>query len=172
MDNMYKSEMWTKEEEKITFNYGDLYKISQNYTPHRDNAPALIHYHPNGNKKEESWFQNGKTYNPNGPVFVSYYKNGFKKEEKWGSFKVNSLTTLHREDGPAVIMYYEDHENVKMWEFWAIDGDYSNYKGPAIVHYFIDGTIHTTACEYYINGKRYNENDWKAEVSKQMLDLL
>ena len=172
MDNIYKSEMWTKEAGKIIFEYSELYKISQKYTLHRDNGPALIHYHNNGNIKEESWFQNGKTHNPNGPAFVSYYENGFKKEEKWSSFKSNSMSTLHQEDGPAVIMYYENHKNVKMYEIWAVDGKYSNYRGPAIVQYLPDGVIDTNTCEYYINGKIYEEHDWKTEVSKQMLDLL
>ena len=94
---------------------------------HRVNGPAIIEYDEKGVIIYEKWYTNGINYNPNGPSFIIYRSNSSSRLknlhgldvilgitqkavsiEKWTDKKGR----LHREDGPAVIIYEPD-ETIK-----------------------------------------------------------
>ena len=61
---------------------------------------------------------------------------------------------LHREDGPAIIEYYEDGK-IKI-EKYIINNNQHREDGPAIIEYYEDGKIKIE--KYIINDKLYREN--------------
>ena len=65
--------------------------------------------------------------------------------------KPNGL--LHREDGPAVIVYYENG-NIKSEEYY-IDGERHREDGPTQISYYSDGLI--SEVSYFLNGIRHRD---------------
>ena len=43
---------------------------------HRENSPAVIHYHYNGNIGIEQYYMNGELHREDGPAYIEYYRNG------------------------------------------------------------------------------------------------
>ena len=60
-------------------------------------------FYPNGQKKSEIWYLNGKWHREDGPAYQFWYENGNKKYEEWW---LNNK--FHREDGPARQGWYEN----------------------------------------------------------------
>jgi len=76
------------------------------------NEPEVkIDYHPNGQKRYEEWYLNGKYHRDNGPDYQEWYDNGQKRLESWW---LNNK--LHREDGPALQRWSENGQ--KEYEWW------------------------------------------------------
>ena len=49
-----------------------------------NNKPEIIErFYPNGQKKYETWYLNGKYHRENGPAGQWWYENGQKKYEEW-----------------------------------------------------------------------------------------
>ena len=65
-----------------TYNGGELftkcyYKDSTKQELHREDGPAKIEYHSNGNIRAEEYYKYGVWHRDNnGPVIVYYYKSG------------------------------------------------------------------------------------------------
>jgi len=84
------------------------------------NEPEVkIDYYPNGQKKYERWYLNGKLNREDGPAFQYWYRNGRKWVEKWWSNNKE-----HREDGPSHQMWFGNGQ--KEYERWLLnDKEYS-----------------------------------------------
>ena len=94
---------------------------NENNKLYRKNAPSLIQYYENGNKKCEFWCnKNGHWDRADGPAQIGWYKDGRIQFELW--FKNGSL---HRKQsgegaGPAKIYWCENGN--KSSEYWYING--------------------------------------------------
>jgi len=106
---------------------------------HRDGGLALIEYYPSGKVYSKRWYQDGILRKE-----VSYWPNGSKKQEVW----YNEAGELHRDNGPAVIMYSQS--GAKIFEEWRKNGLIWRKDGPAIVEYFESGE---KASESWFNNK-------------------
>lgn len=106
---------------------------------HRDDGPALIEYYPSGKIYSEKWYQNGVLRKE-----ISYWSNGSKKQEVW----YNETGQLHRDDGPAVVMYSQNA--AKIYEEWRKNGLIWKEDGPAVIEYFESGE---KASESWFNEK-------------------
>ena len=119
---------------------------------HREDGPAIIF-----SDRNKAWYRNGKLHREDGPADV--YPDG---REHW---YIDGK--LHREDGPAVI--YPDGS-----EFWFKDGLPHREDGPAF-HYskgneptcFRGGTRWAENKEWYLDGKKYTEADFNAEIARR-----
>jgi len=67
----------------------------------------------------------------------------------WQEYWINNK--LHREDGPAVIVYYEDGQ-IKRIEYW-VNNQLHKLDGPAFIWYKENGTVEEES--YFVDGKRY-----------------
>ena len=67
---------------------------------HREDGPARIKYHENGDKYEEGWYKNRKKHREGEPAEIAYYDHEIKMREAW--YKDGKR---HRDDGPAVSWY-------------------------------------------------------------------
>ena len=111
LDGRLRSEYWTK------YNYY-----------HREDGPAVILYHENGNIECEEWWYYGKPHRKNGPAITYYYENGNVKAERW----YQRGHGVHREDGPAYIVYDEDGNIIK--KEYEIDGKKINELQQAVIN--------------------------------------
>ena len=92
---------------------------------------------------------------------VVYYYNGNIRYEKW--HREDGEFYLHREDGPAIINYYESGE--KQYEQWWVNSKKHRIEGPAHINYYKDGTIWF---EYYlINGEEMSKEEWEDHPIRQ-----
>jgi len=96
--------------------------------------------------------------------YTQYYSGTKKIYREW--YKLNGKR--HREDGPAVIYYYENG-NIKI-EYYYINGNSHRENGPADIWYYENGSI---KCEYYfINGKQLTKEQFDKYIRrKQMKEL-
>lgn len=87
----------------------------KNGNSYRKNGPHVIKYYPSGNKHSEYFYENDNLikHRLDGPSIITYYEDGKIMEEFW--YKNNKL---HRTDGPARILNYQDV--VKKW--WYTNG--------------------------------------------------
>jgi len=92
---------------------------------------------------------------------IDYYSNGNIRYEKW--HREDGEFYLHREDGPAYVVYYVSGE--KMNEAWWVNGKKHRIDGPAFIHYNEDDTIWLES--YYINGKRLSKEEWENHPLRQ-----
>ena len=93
-----------------------------------------------------------------------YYKNGNTKYEE---YHIND--NLHREDGPAYIMYNKNG-NVAYEGYW-IDGKPHREDGPARIYYYENGDVEYK--EYFINGNEITREEWYSRLStEQKVNLL
>ena len=79
--------------------------------------------------------------NSSGRIYVEYYY----EEDK-----------LHREDGPAVIAYYESG-NKKLGSYY-LNGKLHREDGPAVIWYSQSGEIFD---DYYINGEYLTKDEFE-----------
>jgi antitoxin component YwqK of YwqJK toxin-antitoxin module len=80
---------------------------------------------------------------------VEYYYTKKKQTE----YVVDKNGKLHREDGPAVIKYFEDGKIQK--EHYFRMNEYHRLDGPALIIYDENGSIKYQ--EYWIHGMRYDD---------------
>jgi len=76
--------------------------------------------------------------------------------------------TWHREDGPALIKYY-DNSKIEI-ELYCINGTHNKLDGPAVIQYGINGNIISEF--YYINDIEYTKEDYYKELLKRKINLL
>ena len=88
----------------------------------------------------------------------NFYTSGQLLEEGY-YITVNGEELLHREDGPAYIMYYED--GTKGREQYFVYGDFHREDGPAATIWFEDGKL--SAEKYFVNGL-FHRLDGPAEI--------
>jgi len=50
---------------------------------HREDGPAVIYYHKNGNLEIEGYFINGHFHREDGPAYMDYYENGEVRTETY-----------------------------------------------------------------------------------------
>lgn len=72
----------------------------------------------------------------------------------------------HKENGPAVIKYYESGQ--KEYEAWYRNGEFHREDGPAYIVYDKDGRIKEKT--YYLNGNEITEKEFMKY--KKVNDLL
>lgn len=73
-------------------------------------------------------------------------------------FKDNASLIRHREDGPAFIAIYKSNDCYSWWvKSWWIDGKLHRVNGHAIMR----KSGHN---DYYLNGKFYPKEDYKAII--------
>ena len=60
----------------------DIYHDS-NGDPHRDDGPAITHYHPNGKPNRVEYWRHGDLHNLFGPAVIWYNLEGEVSEEAW-----------------------------------------------------------------------------------------
>ena len=115
---------------------------------HREDGPAYILYHYNGNVEYEMYMRNGKMHRDieDGPASIQYDENGKIKSE---SFVVNGKI-FRDNDRPAQIAY---HDNGKIRKLWFMkdcklhrDGD-----KPAVIRYYYVGSLDEEI--YYQDGE-------------------
>lgn len=112
---------------------------------HRDNdLPALIYYDKNKNYISRSWYQNNKLHRKNAPAYVSV------NEQSWHE---NGLE--HRIDGPSFI---QKNPDCQAWRQYNV---LHRIDGPTIIY----GTV----CNYYINGKYYENFTDYLEAAKKWI---
>lgn len=137
----------------------------QNGKRHREDGPAVIYGDENMSEKlGERWYINGELHREDGPAID--YGNG--KGSWWKHDK------MHREDGPAE---YISSQNM----IWAINSLHHREDGPAEItseykRWFKHGKLHRVDGpavvwkkrlrhlfddEYYIDGKRLTEEEFK-----------
>lgn len=69
---------------------------------HRDGEPAIIEYDPQHHGVQSmTWYQNGVKYNNGDQSRVVFHHTGQVMRREW----TDSKGKLHREDGPALILY-------------------------------------------------------------------
>lgn len=74
-----------------------------------EGCPAHTTYYENGSEASCKWMINGEQYRDKDdkgksrPTYEEYYENGKIKKQMWCACNV-----LHRNDGPALIEYFED----------------------------------------------------------------
>ena len=73
--------------------------------------------------------------------------------------KKGDIYYWHREDGPALIGYYEDG-SIYSEGFW-INNDIHREDGPAVIYYNKDGSIKYE--EYWVNDIELTKEDWYNE---------
>ena len=79
---------------------------------------------------------------------IVYYPNGNKKEECYWD-----LNELHREDGPAVMLWYDDG---KIQSIQYLQNDmWHRTDGPANICFEENGNIYREG--YYLNGEEYSD---------------
>jgi len=76
--------------------------------------------------------------------------------------------TYHREDGPALIKYY-DNGNIEYEEYW-INNIRHRLDGPAYIEY--DETGKAKYQDYYINGKFHTNEYFFKTLLKLKINLL
>ena len=113
-------------------NGGEEWK-DENGRLHREDGPARIVRHSNGNVKDEMWYKNGKIHRDGDlPAVFQYYPDGELEFEFW-----MKEDKKHRVDNPAVIKYYKSGK---------ID----------LIIYYVEGLIHREGApaseSYYENG--------------------
>lgn len=120
---------------------------------HRDgDLPSVIEYYPNGLKKTELWYINGKKHSKYRPSILTYYDDGNIQSERW-----YFLSQPHRLDGPAHIEYYKD--GTVSTRLWYNHGQLSALYGTACENYYRnDGSIKQ---EFYTH---YPLPNWHIEV--------
>jgi len=107
--------------------------------------------------------------NSSGRIYVEYYyeEDKLHREDgpaviayyesgnkKLGSYYLNGK--LHREDGPAVIAYYESG-NKKLGSYY-LNGKLHREDGPAVIWYSQSGEIFD---DYYINGEYLTKDEFE-----------
>ncbi len=149
----------------------------------------------NGKKQEECWYINDKICRKNDPCRIIWNKNGIKIEElyisdniylsrnkrriewyhngkKKDEYNYKSDDKLDKDDGPAVIEYYNSNNEQKRVEIWYSYGIMCRSKtdGPAYTEWNIDGTIkHEIYYEQYDDDEdvlsdtdeEYSDKDYK-----------
>lgn len=89
-----------------------------------------------------------------------FYPGGQLKSEKYLRYDgMNNV--LHREDGPAETMYYENGQ--KECEKWYQNDRLHREEGPALITYLSDGQIEMEA--WFRNGQTYRPEGGSAVVS-------
>ena len=74
---------------------------------------------------------------------------------------------LHRENGPASIVYNADGSISA--EVYYHKNKISNYKGPAVI-YYNNGV--TSSCYYYIDGISYEKPQWEKIILNKKINTL
>lgn len=108
---------------------------------HNPNAPAIIAYHPNGNKRYECWYINGKIHRKSSeieePAEIWYDIDGNIDAMQYYKYDM-----LHRLNGPAYVKYSTDGSLI--YESWWENDEKHNLNGPAFI-YYKDGKIEKEA---------------------------
>lgn len=109
-----------------------------------------VEYFPNGNKKYETWYKNGKEHRDNNlPSSILYSNEG---EIMKLSYCNNGLP-FRENDLPNSIFYHFMPDCIgKKWiEFWENADSYHRENGKAsLIEYYTNGTVKNE--EYYYNG--------------------
>lgn len=168
----------------------------------KSNQDGEVYTYINGKQSDFSFrdyiSEQSKTYkitmNPQaedllGTYEVEFFSNGNLKSEKWLEHG-----QLHREDGPAVIIYYEDgtvgsekwykngelhredgpaeihyNEDNSVWrEYWYVNGDLHRLDGPAEIYYDENGKIEVEAYSY--QGEELSESDFNKVLKSLNID--
>lgn len=143
---------------------------------HRENGPAKIFLYDDGSIKEEHFYRNGEFYAKDNLTLIKYYKNGKVKSycKQLGKNNINVVTfkkngsiekecwyldsKLHREDGPAMVIYYnywkKNTDSTKPCEqYWYRFGKLHRLYEPAVIYENLDNTIRA----FYLNGVKYSD---------------
>lgn len=143
---------------------------------HREHGPARLFLYDNGAIKEEHFYKNGEFYAEDKLTIIKYYKNGkvrsYCRQLKKNNINVISFkkdgsiekecwyldSKLHREDGPAMINYYnywkKDTSSSKPCEqYWYKLGKLHRLYEPAVTYESFGKTIHA----FYLNGIKYSD---------------
>ena len=80
----------------------------------------------------------------------SFYSDGSIAEQSW---RLNG--ELHRDDGPAEIIYRRDGSIY--WQEWYLNGKRHRSDGPASIKYKRDGSIERQ--EWWLNGKKLTKEE-------------
>lgn len=86
-------------------------------------------------KNTEEYTVDDEFHRRDGPAFREYDNYGYRLSSQWFLHGLN-----HCDDGPAIITYYEDYNEVEN-EFWMINGILHREDGPAITRYYEDGDV-------------------------------
>ncbi len=89
------------------------------------------------------------------PCIITFRCDGNADGHYW--YKENKL---HREDGPAVIVWLSSGETISRW---FNDGKLHNARGPAVVAELDDGTV---SVQHYANGVHIEDPETVAELNK------
>lgn len=138
---------------------------------HRENGPAKLFLYDNGNIKEEHYYRNGEFYpDSKGVTIRKFFKNGALKSTceqiKDNYIKITNYNksdlkvdekyyfngNLHKVDGPAMIIYYNDGKTIKE-QYWYRFGKLHRLYEPA-VQYDNNGNVISS---YYIDGIKFED---------------
>jgi hypothetical protein len=127
------------------------------YYRHRLDAPADIHYDPDGHVIYEAWYEYDEIHRSVnlGPAIIYYHPNGQKASESW-----YERGQCHRLDAPASIHYHPNDQ--KAIEYWYNHNQYHRLDGPAAVGYNLSGIIINV--QYYLYDVEYSRKDYEAKL--------
>lgn len=148
----------------------------QNGERHRENnLPSWILYYKNGNTKEEEWYQNNKLYREGDlPTQIEYHENGNKKKEEWSRYReirdyddYRNYDT-HRDNGPALIEYYENENGKKKQETWYQNNMINSQNNlPALIKYYENGNKKSE--KWYKNNSYHRDEETIINLKKTIL---
>ena len=128
---------------------GEFYKDQEywfiNGLRHRETGPACICYWISGNPSDEEWWLNDTLtrLDKTQPTHIEYYEKGEISIKRWRYPEFcknnNADHDLHRENGPAVIVYRKD-QTIRE-EIWMEFGKTHRIGAPYVIEYDAINTL-------------------------------
>lgn len=102
---------------------GDIIEFRENGKLHNLNLPAVIGYYPDGKINYMVYYYEGRKHRSSkeGPTSIGFTEEGTIYIEYYFN-----MGKLHRTDGPAKIIYY-DNGNIQTEEYW-VNGEKIEYQ--------------------------------------------
>lgn len=147
----------TTYEDRGTHHFKSKIKYFDKYSnKHRESMPASISWFPNGNKRLEVWYKDGKIHREEFPAITKWYMNGFREHELWYTEGKRNREQSGKESVPAETMWFPN--GFIRYEGWYKNNKLHREDGPAEIEWGKNGE-NITAKRWYKDGKRHRKND-------------